>query len=80
MCATALPRCSYAHRIHFINFFFIPWLILIELLTMAPSAINDFASNGGNGQLQLGVPSGRPIRIAGCSGGRRETILVKVQC
>ncbi|KAH6999054.1 hypothetical protein BKA56DRAFT_665572 [Ilyonectria sp. MPI-CAGE-AT-0026] len=36
---------------------------------MAPSAINDFASNGGNGQLQLGVPSGRPIRIAGCSGG-----------
>ncbi|KAH8738311.1 hypothetical protein BGZ61DRAFT_544692 [Ilyonectria robusta] len=36
---------------------------------MAPSAINDLASNGGNGQLQLGVPSGRPIRIAGCSGG-----------
>ncbi|KAH7170028.1 hypothetical protein EDB81DRAFT_676489 [Dactylonectria macrodidyma] len=36
---------------------------------MAPSAINDVASNGGNGRLQLGVPSGRPIRVAGCSGG-----------
>ncbi|KPM38187.1 hypothetical protein AK830_g8368 [Neonectria ditissima] len=36
---------------------------------MAPSAISDPTTNGGTGQPRLGVPSSRPIRIAGCSGG-----------
>ncbi|KAK7408814.1 hypothetical protein QQX98_009000 [Neonectria punicea] len=36
---------------------------------MAPSAVSDLATNGSNGQPRLGVPSSRPIRIAGCSGG-----------
>ncbi|KAH6898121.1 hypothetical protein B0T10DRAFT_577622 [Thelonectria olida] len=36
---------------------------------MAPSGTSDHATNGANGQLSLGIPSSRPIRIAGCSGG-----------
>lgn len=38
---------------------------------MAPSAVSDNEADGaGTNGLVLGVPSNRPIRIAGCSGGK----------
>lgn len=41
---------------------------------MAPSAVSDNEADGaGTNGLVLGVPSNRPIRIAGCSGGKTST-------